>query len=175
MAAFLPPPDCPNSKEEKGDAGTRRWQCLCATGSRWNITRGGGQRGQGKASGKRTTRLEGGGDGQHKASGQRTTQQEGCRHDSRRWWNPPVRVSAYVNAIAHQSPLRGEKEGRGPIVIKAGEGSTMTVDANTLFHHGAARQRHCDPRLYLSYGYLFYCRSHPLPALVFPLLGIGKF
>ncbi len=58
----------------------------------------------------------------------------------------PVQVSAYVNAIVHQSPLRREKEGRGHIIIKAREQSTMTVDANTLFHHGAARQRYWDPR-----------------------------
>jgi hypothetical protein len=85
-----------------------------------------------------------------------------------------VWVSAYIDAVGHQSPLRWEKVGRGPIVIEAGEQSTTTVGANNLFHHGAARQRHCDQRLYLSYGYLFYCCSHPLPALVFPLLGIGK-
>jgi hypothetical protein len=42
--------------------------------------------------------------------------------------------------------LRWEKEGRGPIVAKAGEQLTTTVDANTLFHHVAARQRHWDPR-----------------------------
>jgi hypothetical protein len=39
-----------------------------------------------------------------------------------------------------------EKEGQGTIVVKAGEQSTTTVDANTLFHHGAARQRHWDPK-----------------------------
>ncbi len=98
----------------------------------------GGQRGQGKASGKRTTQLEGGGSRQRKASRWRTTQQEGRRCNGRRWWNPPV--------LAHQSPLRREKEGRGPIVVKAREQSTTTVDANTLFHDGAARQRHWDPR-----------------------------
>jgi hypothetical protein len=110
------------------------------------MTRGGGQRGWAKASGKRTTQLEGGGGGQRKSSRRRTTQQEGCCHDGRRWWNPPVWVSSYVNAIVRQLPLRREKEGRGPIVVKAGEQLTMTVDGNTLFHHGAARQRHCDPR-----------------------------
>ncbi len=57
-----------------------------------------------------------------------------------------MRVSAYVDAVVRQSPLRREKEGRGPIVIKAGEQSTTTVDANTLFNDGAARQRHWDPR-----------------------------
>jgi hypothetical protein len=57
-----------------------------------------------------------------------------------------MRVSAYVAAVTRQSPLHQEKEGRGPIVVEAGEQSTTTVDANTLFHHGAARQRHCDPR-----------------------------
>jgi hypothetical protein len=106
----------------------------------------GGQRGRGEASGKWTTRLEGGGGGQCKASGRRMTQQEGHRHDGRRWWNPPMRVSTYVDAVARQSPLLREKEGWGPIIVKAGEQSTTTVDANTLFHHGAARQRHCDPR-----------------------------
>jgi hypothetical protein len=110
------------------------------------MTRGGGQRGRGEASGKRTTRLEGGGGGQRKASGRQTTQQEGHHHNGRRWWNPPVWVSAYVDAITRQLPLLREKEGRGPIVVKAGEQSMTTVDANTLFHHGAARQRHCDPR-----------------------------
>ncbi len=146
MAAFLTPPNCPNSKEEKKDAGTRRWQCLRAVGRRWNMTRGEGQRGQGEASGKRATQLEGGGGGRYKASKWRTTQQKGCCHNGRRWWNPPVRVSAYVDAVARQLPLRREKEVRGPIVVKAGEQSTTTVDANTLFHHGAARQKHCDPR-----------------------------
>ncbi len=106
----------------------------------------GGQRGRGEASGKRTTQLEGGGGGQCEASSRWTTQQEGCCCDGRRWWNPPVRVSAYINAVAHQSPLRREKEGWEPIVVKAGEQSTMTVDANTLFHDDAARQRHCNPR-----------------------------
>ncbi len=57
-----------------------------------------------------------------------------------------MRVSAYVDTVARQSPLRWEKEGQGPIVVKAREQSTTTVDANTLFHHGAARQRHWDPR-----------------------------
>jgi hypothetical protein len=57
-----------------------------------------------------------------------------------------MRVSAYVNAVARQLSLHQEKEGRGPIVIKAGELLTTTVDANTLFYHGAARQRHWDPR-----------------------------
>jgi hypothetical protein len=57
-----------------------------------------------------------------------------------------MRVSAYVDAVARQLPLRREKEGRGPIVVEAGERSTTTVDANTLFHDGAARQRHWDPR-----------------------------
>jgi hypothetical protein len=57
-----------------------------------------------------------------------------------------MRVSAYVDAVVHQLPLLWEEEGRRPIVIEAGEQSTTTVDANTLFHHGAARQRHCDPR-----------------------------
>jgi hypothetical protein len=146
MAAFLLPPNCPNSKEEKEDAGTRQWQCLRAARRQWNMTRGGGQRVQGKASGKRTTRLEGGGGGRREASGRWMTQQEGHHHNGRRWWKLPVRVSAYVNAVARQSPLLREKEGRGPIVVKAGERSTTTVDANTLFHHGAARQRHCDPR-----------------------------
>ncbi len=55
MAAFLPPPDSPNSKEEKEDAGTRRWQCLHTAGKQWNMTSAGGQRGQGKAGGNRTT------------------------------------------------------------------------------------------------------------------------
>ncbi len=139
MAAFLPPPDCPNFKEEKEDAGTRQWQCLHATGRRWNMMRGGGQRGWGEASEKQTTRLERGGGRRCKASGRRTTQQEGCCRDGRRWWNPPVRVSAYVNAVTRQSPLRWEKEGRGPIVVEAGERSTTTVEANTIFHDGAAR------------------------------------
>jgi hypothetical protein len=57
-----------------------------------------------------------------------------------------VRVSAYVDAVARQSPLRQEREGWGPIIAKAGEQSITTVDANTLFHDGAARQRHWDPR-----------------------------
>jgi hypothetical protein len=57
-----------------------------------------------------------------------------------------VRVSAYVDAAAHQLPLQQEKEGRGLIVVEAREQSTTTVDANTLFHHGTARQRHWDPR-----------------------------
>ncbi len=68
----------------------------------------------------------------------------GC--DGRRWWNPPVQVSGYIDAVARQLPLRREKEGRVPIVIRAGEQLMMTVDANTLFHDGAARQRHWDPR-----------------------------
>jgi hypothetical protein len=106
----------------------------------------GGQRGWGEASGKWTTRLEGGGGGRCKASGRQTTQQKGCCCNGRRWRNPPVQVSAYADAVAHQSPLRWEKEGRGPIIVKAGEQSTTTVDANTLFHDGAARQRHLDPR-----------------------------
>jgi hypothetical protein len=106
----------------------------------------GGQREQGKASGKQMTRLEGGGGGQREASGRRTTQHEGHRHDGRRWWNPPVWVSAYVDTVARQSLLLQEKEGRGPIVVKAGEQLTTNVDAITLFHHGAARQRHCDPK-----------------------------
>ncbi len=72
MVAFLLPADRPNSKEEKEDAGMRRWQCLRATGRQWNMTRGGGQRGWGEASGKRITQLEGGGGGQREASGQRT-------------------------------------------------------------------------------------------------------
>ncbi len=146
MAAFLPPPDRPNSKEEKEDAGTKRWQCLRAAGRQWNMMRGGGQRGRGKASRKRTTQLEGGGGGGCKASGRRMTQQEGRHHDSRRWWNLPMRVSAYIDAVACQSPLLQEKEGQGSIVVEAGEQLTTTVDANTLFHHGAARQRHCDLR-----------------------------
>ncbi len=108
MAAFLPPPDRPNSKEEKEDAGTRRCQCLRAAGRQWNMTRGGGQRGRGKASRKRTTQLEGGGDGQREASRWGRTQQEGHRHNGRRWWNPPMWVSAYVNAVARQSPLLRE-------------------------------------------------------------------
>jgi hypothetical protein len=110
------------------------------------MMRGGGQRGRGKASGKWMTRLEGEGGRQRKASGPKMTQQEGHRRDGRRWWNQPVWVSAYVNTIAHQLPLRREKEGRGPIVVKPGEQSTTTVDANTLFHDGAARQRHWDGR-----------------------------
>jgi hypothetical protein len=57
-----------------------------------------------------------------------------------------MQMFAYVNAVARQSQLRWKKEGRGPIVVKAGEQSTTTVDANTLFHHGAARQRHWNPR-----------------------------
>jgi hypothetical protein len=57
-----------------------------------------------------------------------------------------VRVSAYVDAVASQSPLRREKEGQGPIIVEAGEQMTTTVDANTLFRDGAARQRHWDPR-----------------------------
>ncbi len=57
-----------------------------------------------------------------------------------------MRVSAYADAVTHQLPLRREKEGRGPIIVEAGEQSTTTVDTNTLFHHGAARQRHWDPR-----------------------------
>ncbi len=146
MAAFLPPSNRLNSKEEKEDAGTRRWQCLRAAGRQWNMTRGGGQRGRGKASEKRTTQLEGGGGRQREASRRQTTQQEGHHHNGRRWWNPPMRMSAYVDAIARQLPLHQEKEGRRPIVIEAGERSTTTVDANTLFHHGAARQRHCDLR-----------------------------
>jgi hypothetical protein len=46
-----------------------------------------------------------------------------------RWqkWNPPMQVSADVDAIAHQLPSRREKEGRGPIIIEAGEKSTMTT------------------------------------------------
>jgi hypothetical protein len=108
--------------------------------------RGGGQRGRGEASRKQTTQPEGGGDGQREASGRRTTQQEGPRHNGRRWWNPPVQVYAYVDAVARQLPLCQEKEGRGLIVIKDREQSTMTVDDNTLFHHGADRQRHWDPR-----------------------------
>ncbi len=107
--------------------------------------RGGGQRGRGEANGKRTTQLKGGGGGQREASGQQTTQQEGHRHNGRRWWNPPVQVYAYINAVARQSPLRWEKEGGGPIIVEAREQSTTTVDANILFHHGAARQSHCDP------------------------------
>ncbi len=146
MAAFLMPPDRPNSVEEKEDAGTRRWRCLRAAGRQWNMMRGGGQRGRGKVSGKRTTRLEGVGGGQREASGQRMTQQEGCRCNGRRLWNLPVRVSAYIDTVTRQLLLRREKEGRGPIVIKAGEQSTTTVDANTLFHDGASRQRHWDPR-----------------------------
>jgi hypothetical protein len=106
----------------------------------------GGQRGQGKASRKRTTRLEGGGGGQREASRQLMTQQEGCCRDGRRWWNPPMRVSAYVDTVTCQLLLHQEKEGWGPIVVDAGEQSTTTVDANTLFHDGAARQRHWDPR-----------------------------
>jgi hypothetical protein len=174
MAAFLPPPDRPTSEEEKEDTRTRRWQCLHATGRQWNMMRGEGQRERGKASRKQMTQLEGGGGRRREASGWRTTQQEGCCCDGIGLWNPPMRVSAYVDSVARQLPLRREKEGRGPIIVKAGEQSTMTVDANTLFHHGAASQRHWDPRYYLSYGYLFYCHSHPLPALIFPLLGIGK-
>ncbi len=50
-----------------------------------------------------------------------------------------MRVSAYVDAVVRQLPLRQEKEGWGPIVVEAGEQSTMTVDANTSFHDGAAR------------------------------------
>ncbi len=68
----------------------------------------------------------------------------GC--DGRRWWNPPVRVSAYIDAVAHQLPLRRETEGRVPIVVRAREQLTTTVDATTLFHDGAARQKHCDLR-----------------------------
>ncbi len=59
---------------------------------------------------------------------------------------PALRVSAYVDAVAHQSLLRWEKEGQGPIVVKAGEQSMTTDDANTLFYDGAARQGHWDPR-----------------------------
>ncbi len=146
IAAFLPPPDHPNSKEAKEDAGRRQWQCLPTPGRRWNMTRGGGQRGRGEANRKRTTQLEGGGGGRLEASERQTTQQEGRCHDDRRWWNLPVRVFAYINTVAHQSPLLREKEGWGPIVVEAGEQSTTTVGANTLFHHGAARQRHFDPR-----------------------------
>ncbi len=38
-----------------------------------------------------------------------------------------MRVSAYVDAVACQLPLLREKEGRGPIAVEAGEGSTTTV------------------------------------------------
>jgi hypothetical protein len=110
-----------------------------------DMMRGGGQRGLGKASGKRTTRLEGGGGGRCEASGRRTTQQEGHCCNGRRWWNRPMRVSAYVDVVARQLLLHREKEGWGPIVVEVGEQSTMTVDTNTLFHDGATRQRHCDP------------------------------
>jgi hypothetical protein len=57
-----------------------------------------------------------------------------------------MRVSAYVDAVTRQLLLRRKKKGRGPIVVEAGEQTTTTVDANTLFHDGAARQRHWDPR-----------------------------
>jgi hypothetical protein len=77
MVVFLLPPNHSNSKEEKEDAGTRRWQCLRAAGRRWNMMRGGGQRGWGKASGKRTTRLEGGGGGRCEASGRQTSPTRG--------------------------------------------------------------------------------------------------
>ncbi len=87
----------------------------------------GGASGQGKVSRKRMTGREGGGGGRHEASGQQTTQQEGCHCGSGTWWNPPVRVSANINAIACQLQSRQEKEGQGPIIIEAGEqSSTMT-------------------------------------------------
>ncbi len=57
-----------------------------------------------------------------------------------------MRVSAYIDAVGRQLLLRREKEGQGPIIVEAGEQSTMTVDANTLFHDGAARQRHWNPK-----------------------------
>ena len=63
-----------------------------------DMTRGGGRMGRGEASGERTTRQEGGGVGRRKASGRRTTQQEGHCRGGRRWWNPPMRVSADVEA-----------------------------------------------------------------------------
>jgi hypothetical protein len=60
-------------------------------------------------------------------SGRRTTQQEGHCHGSRKWWNPPMQVSTDVNAVGCQSPPHQEKEGRGPIVVEAGERFTTTI------------------------------------------------
>jgi hypothetical protein len=92
-----------------------------------DMTRGGGRRGRSEVSGKRTKRREGGGVRRREASGRRTTQQEGRRRGGRIWWNPPMRVSADVDAVACQSPSCQEKEGRGPIVIEAGEQFTTTT------------------------------------------------
>jgi hypothetical protein len=92
-----------------------------------DMTRGKRWRGLGEASGKRITQQEGGGGRQRNASGRRTTQQESCHCGGRRWWNPPVGVSANVDAVARQSQSRKKKEGRGPIVLKAGEQSTTTT------------------------------------------------
>jgi hypothetical protein len=36
-------------------------------------------------------------------------------------------MSAYINTIVRQSPMRREKEGRVPIVVKAGERSTQLL------------------------------------------------
>ncbi len=106
----------------------------------------GGQRGRGKVSGKRTSRLEGG-------SGQTTRGKQEADNTTKgllSQWQKMVKLAragaAYVDAVVHQLPLRREKEGRGPIVVKAGEQLTSNDDANTIFHHGAARQRHWGPR-----------------------------
>ncbi len=75
----------------------------------------GGRRGRGEASRKRATQQEGGGVRRREASRRRTTQQEGCHCGGKRWWNPPMRVAANVDAVGCQSPSRQEKEGRGPL------------------------------------------------------------